>query len=287
MVDAAATFEPHRPRLTRLAWRMLGSSAEAEDLVQDAYLRWHEKGDREAVLSDEAFLVRMVSRLAIDRLRHLKVERESYYGSWLPEPAPTFQSLGDEFSYAAQVMLECLSPDERLAFLLRELFDMEYAQIAGSMERNEASVRKLVSRARERLAEANHGTELKREIDREAQRALLSQLVAATRAENAEQLEKLMAQTVRMTSDGGGRVHAARYPLDGAARVSDALWRIVRKHGDNMELRLVELDGEPAVLFLVDGALISAGFVGIRDGQVDQLYMVLNPEKLGGVIFSP
>jgi RNA polymerase sigma-70 factor (ECF subfamily) len=281
MDSALSTFEPHRPRLLRIAYRMLGSAADAEDVVQDAYLRWHEKADRDAVLSHEAFLISATTRLAIDRLRRLRTEREAYYGSWLPEPIGASAGLGDELSYAALVLLERLSPDERAAFLLREVFDLDYELVASTLDKTEPACRKLVQRARERLAERNDDVALS-PPDRAAQRALLTQLVAATRAESATELERLLSESVRMTSDGGGKVFAARYPLAGARRVAQTLWRIAHKG----EHALCEVEGEPAVLFFQNGALTSAMFAQLRDGKVDQLFALLNPDKLARLSFK-
>jgi RNA polymerase sigma-70 factor (ECF subfamily) len=281
MSSALAAFQPHQPRLLRIAYRMLGTMSDAEDVVQDAYLRWHEH-DREAVRSDEAFLVTTVTRLAIDRLRRLKTERESYFGSWLPEPwtGSTEVASSDDISYAALVLLERLGPEERAAFLLREIFDMDYALIAESLDKTEATCRKLVQRAKEHLAADDELAQPRHEASRESHRLLVEQLLAATRAEDAVQLERMLVAAVQLVSDGGGKVFAARYVLEGAARVTRALWRFVHKVGAKNEERVVDLAGEPVIVTYLDGALYGITFVATRAGQIESVYKVFNPDKL-------
>lgn len=260
--------------------------SDAEDVVQDAYLRWHEN-DRDAVRSDEAFLVTTVTRLAIDRLRRMKTERERYFGSWLPEPfsgaVGNEAERADDLSYAALVLLERLGPDERAAFLLREVFDMDYALVAESLEKTEATCRKLVQRAKERLADGNEQTERRQPASRDAHRQLVAQLLSATRATNAADLERMLTSAVHLVSDGGGKVFAARHVLEGAGRVALVLWRFVHKPGTDIVEHVVDVGGEPAIVTFVDGALYGVTFVAVRDGRIDKLYKVFNPDKLSAL----
>lgn len=278
-MSTQSSFEPHRPRLMRIAYRMLGSVSEAEDVVQDAYLRWHQ-ADHEAIQSVEGLLVKTVVRLAIDRQRRLHTERASYYGTWLPEPwfgDGNDAERGDDLGYAALVLLERLSAEERAAFLLREVFDVEYDVIADSLQKSEAACRKLVQRAKERLAE---DTPAKHKASSEEQRQLLTQLITLTRAKDASELERLLAPASRLLSDGGGKVFAARYILEGAGRVASTLWRFIRKGGESLEDEVVELFGEPAVATYIGGKLYGVNLIAVRDGCVEAVYMVLNPDKL-------
>lgn len=291
MSAASSSFEPHRPRLMRIAYRMLGSVSDAEDVVQDAYVRWHES-DQAAIQSVEGLLVKTVVRLAIDRQRKLQTERTSYYGSWLPEPwlGGNEAERGDDLGYAAQVLLERLSAEERAAFLLREVFDVDYEVIADTLQKSEPAVRKLVQRAKERLAEGEAAPDLssraggrastKQPTSREEQRQLLSQLITLSRATDSSELERLLSPAMRLVSDGGGKVFAARYILEGAVRVAKTLRSFIRKGGGNFEDELVELFGEPAVAMYIDGKLYGVNFASVRDGRIQELYMLLNPDKL-------
>jgi RNA polymerase sigma-70 factor (ECF subfamily) len=283
MSDDLESFESHRPRLLRVAFRMLGSISEAEDVVQDAYLRWH-GSERTEVRAIPAMLVRIVVHLAIDRKRRLATERASYPGPWLPdlwlaEPSQREVELSDEMSYATLVLLERLSPDERAAFLLREIFDYDYPTVAESLEKTEPACRKLVQRARERLAEPGDGAP-KHAASREARRELLERLMAASRAESAGELERLLAPLGRLVSDGGGRVFAARYPILGAPKVARTLWRFFRKHRARVQEQLVNLSGEPAHVIYLDGRPYSISMVDGDESHIHALYMVLNPDKL-------
>lgn len=259
---------------------MLGSFADAEDLLQDAYLRWHET-DRSGVRVEEAFLVTMVTRLALDRLRRARLEREAYPGQWLPEPwLEGGMERGDDLSYAAQVLLERLTPDERAAFLLREAFELDYALISEAVEKSEAACRKLVQRANERLAEAGQGAPPRQAASREEQTQLLAQFLAASRAQDPAILTRLLVPEARYVTDGGGKVFAARYVLEGAERIARALWRIARKAAPFVEDRLVDLPDGPAIATFHGRKLYSLAFIASRGGQIEAIYKLLNPEKL-------
>jgi RNA polymerase sigma-70 factor (ECF subfamily) len=283
-----AGVDQHRPRLLRLAHRMLGAVADAEDVVQDAYLRFHQRfepEDGEAVRSPEAWLVTVVTRLAIDRLRAAKVEREAYTGSWLPEPWMQGETPGDapdsraerggELDYAALVLLERLSPEERAAFLLREAFDVDYPLIAETLQKTELACRKLVQRARERL---DQGEPRYRSSVAE-RRDLLLRLQAAAVSQDSESLARLIAPGATYTTDGGGKVFASPRVLEGVARVSRLILSVARK-GRHVD-RLVDVEGEPAIASYRDGSFYALTFVDAGPGsRITSVFKIMNPDKL-------
>jgi RNA polymerase sigma-70 factor (ECF subfamily) len=219
-VTETETFERLRGRLFGLAYRMLGSRAEAEDILQEAYLRWHQ-ADRAAIEHPEAWLVTTTSRLAIDRLRRLKIEREAYVGPWLPEPivspAPPDRNVGlaDDLSIAFLTLLERLSPEERAAFLLHDVFDVGYTAIGSVLGRSEAACRQVVNRARERV----RGERRRFAATEDAKRRLLQAFTAALEARDEKTLLALFAPDATWTADGGGKVGAAPQPIVGAERI--------------------------------------------------------------------
>ena len=282
----AAEFERHRPRLFGIAYRMLGAVEDAEDVVQEAYLRWHE-ADVAAVRSSEAWLVAVVTRLAIDRLRRAATEREAYVGHWLPEPlatpalpAPDRQAeLASDLSMAFLVLLERLAPDERAAFLLREVFGASYAEIARVLERSEAACRQVVHRARERVRRERRDAA----PPPAATAALVERFLAALQAEDEAALLALFAEDVEWVSDGGGRVPAMTRTVAGAARVARLAIGYERKGRGLLTHRVALLNGEPAILTLAgDRTLFTTSFA-IADGRIAAVYRVLNPDKLGRV----
>lgn len=281
IVDA---LTQHRPRLLRLAHRMLGSVHEAEDVLQDAFIRLHEV-DTAKVRTPEAFLVTTVTRLALDRLRRAKTERDAYVGQWLPEPwmhgaQPGYEPDAHEeresdLSYAALVLLSQLSPEERAAFLLREVFELDYASVAEALERSEAATRKLVQRAHQHLTEKQP----RRQASVEERGELLTRFKAACEALDADALLGLLAPEATYTTDGGGKVFAARDVLVGAERIAH-LTITVTKKALEPELRLVTLDGEPALATSYAGSLASLTMVQVDQGRIRDIYKILNPEKL-------
>jgi RNA polymerase sigma-70 factor (ECF subfamily) len=284
-MGSAASFAEHRPRLLRLAQRMLGSMHEAEDVLQDAFVRWHESA-ADAVRVPEAFLVTVVTRLALDRLRRKKTEREAYVGQWLPEPWMVGAQLSDspelqeerasELSYAAQVLLSRLNAEERAAFLLRDIFDLEYSEVAGTLERSEAATRKLVQRAHEHLAE--HGP--RHEASLAEQRDLLARFKAACDVVDADALSALLAPDATYTTDGGGKVFAGRDVLVGAPRIVRVTVTVAKKTAAQIERRLLDIDGEPALATLHDGRLHGLIFIAVERGVIRDVYNILNPDKL-------
>lgn len=279
----------HRPRLLGLAYRMLGDMDEAEDVVQEAYLRWHQ-ADRSDVRSPEAWLVTVVSRLGVDRLRRAATERAAYIGPWLPEPiatgAPGAPSappapdrraeLASDLSVALLVLLERLAPEERVAFLLREVFGTDYAEIARILERRPDAVRQMVHRARERV----HAERPRVPTPPEEHERLLERFVAALAADDAPALLALLAPDVVLTSDGGGRAAAARNRIIGPDRVARFLLGVVRKFGHHITHRFTRLNGQPGMLTFEHGVLASATSFDVAGGRIRAVYTVRNPEKL-------
>ena len=283
----------HRPRLLGLAYRMLGDMDDAEDVVQEAYLRWHQ-ADQQAVRSSEAWLVTVVTRLAVDRLRRLKTERANYPGPWLPEPiavdepfAPSSPpppdhatELASDLSVALLVLLEHLAPEERAAFLLREVFGTDYAEIARILERRPDAVRQMVHRARTRV----HADRPRVATPPDAHERLLERFLEALSADDAPALLALLAPEVALASDGGGRAFAARNWLLGADRVGRFLLGISRKLLPGTVRRLTRLNGQPALVTLEDGKLTTAMTVDTEQGRIRAVHIMRNPEKLRHVL---
>jgi RNA polymerase sigma-70 factor (ECF subfamily) len=281
----------HRPRLLGLAYRLLGEIDEAEDVVQEAYLRWF-AADRHDVRVPEAWLVTVVTRLGLDRLRRLNTERVAYPGPWLPEPVATDETMtaassapppdraveiSSDLSVALLVLLDSLGPEERAAFLLRDVFDAEYADIARILERRQDAVRQMVARARKRVHAARPGTPAPPEVHA----GMLDRFVTALAADDPAALLELLAPDVVLTSDGGGRAKAARNRILGPDRVSRLLLGLMRKFGRrDCVHRLAVLNGQPALLTFERDVLTTATMVDVVGGRIRAVYVVRNPEKL-------
>lgn len=285
--DAAAVFQRHRERLWRIAYGILASPEDADDLVQEAYLRWH-RADRAAVRQPEAWLVTTVTRLSIDRLRARQTERRVYAGPWLPtplvDPAPApdrAAEIASELSLALLVLLEKLAPEERAAFLLREVFDVGYGDIARVLGRSEVACRQVVHRARTRVRADGarfHGSPA--ELD-----ALARQFSAALAADDYDALLALLAPDASYVSDGGGKAWAARRVVRGADKVARCTLGVARKRRlwGSIEERVAAINGEPGVLTFRDGQVIAATSLGVKDGRIWGIYRVVNPDKLHAV----
>lgn len=262
---------------------MLGSRADAEDIVQEAYLRWHEAAHG-AIENAEAWLVTTTTRLAIDRLRRLKTEREAYVGPWLPEPivtaAPPDQhlELADDLSVAFLTLLERLAPEERAAFLLHDIFDVGYAEIASVLERSEAASRQVVHRARERV----RGDRKRFEATETAKADLLQRFLTAMEARDQEALLSLFAPDAVWTADGGGKTAAAPNPIVGAGRIARLVIGLREKFwAGNRVIEIATVNGETG-LSIRDGGRLTATMSIATDGErILAVYAVVNPDKLG------
>lgn len=284
-MQESGEFERHRPRLFGIAYRMLGSRTDAEDVLQDAYLRWH-RGAAEELRSAEAWLVTAVTRLCIDRLRAARTERKHYVGPWLPEPligdtAPTPDvraELSSSLSIAFLVVLEQLEPDERAAFLLHEVFDSDYAEIAAILGKSEAACRQIVSRARKRV----RGRKPRAQVSDAARRSVLQRFANAIQTQDKTALLELIADKASWTSDGGGRARAALKVIRGRERVVRFVLAVLGRHAAQFAFEMTSVNGEPALALSVQGKLFSVITV-LTDGmRILDVYTVLNPDKLAG-----
>ena len=280
-------FTALRPRLFGIAYRMLGVRADAEDVLQDAWLRWS-RTDPAALQSAEAWLVTVVTRLSIDRLRALKAEREAYVGWWLPEPLvepldertpETVAELAGELSVAFLYVLERLGPEERAAFLLRQVFDYDYPDIAAQLGKSEAACRQMVHRASERVQQAR----TRFEVPHGAHQQLLQRFIAAAQSGERRAIEALLSQDAMLIGDGGGKVQSFPHPLVGAFRIANLYWAQWRRLADEVVYRPVLLNGEPGLLRYIHGRLESAQAF-VTDGErIVAIYAIRNPDKLAGI----
>jgi RNA polymerase sigma-70 factor, ECF subfamily len=284
--DRSSEFERHRPRLFGIAYRMLSSRADAEDVLQDAYLRWH-RGARAGVRSPEAWLVTAVTRLCIDRLRAARTEREHYVGPWLPEPligagatapaADVQAELSSSLSIAFLVVLEQLAPEDRAAFLLREVFDTDYGEVAEILGKSEAACRQMVSRARKRVRDQRP----RAQVSDAARRALLSRFADAIRTQDKAALLELLAEGASWTSDGGGRTRAALKVIRGRERVARFVLAVLGRYADRFAFEMTAVNGESALAVRTGGKLFSVITVRTDGARILDVYTVLNPDKLG------
>jgi RNA polymerase sigma-70 factor, ECF subfamily len=282
-LEPIATFEAHRARLFGLAYRMLGARADAEDIVQEAYVRWH-KADRSAIDNAEAWLVTTTSRLAIDRLRRLKTERESYTGPWLPEPIVSHTpppdrdvELASNLSIAFLTLLERLSPEERAAFLLHDVFDVGYAEIASVLDKSEGACRQTVHRARERV----RGERKRFEATDAAKAGLLQKFTQALEARDEQALVALFAPDATWTADGGGKTAASPRPIVGADRIARLVLGLREKFwAADRVVEIATVNGETG-LCVRDGDRVTAVMsIETDGGRILAVYAVVNPDKL-------
>ena len=278
-VDSAAFFTARRPRLQRIAYRMLGSVAEAEDVVQDAWLRWH-GADQEAVREPEAFLVRTVTRLCLDVLKSARIKREEYIGPWLPEPfiAPADED-DDDITLPLMLAMERLSPLERAAFLLHDVFDVDFDEVAEAIGREPAACRQLASRARAHLA----GARPRFPVPSARQEEIAAAFFAASRSGDVAQLTRLLSSDVVFYGDGGGKRPAAMNPIFGQEKVLRFLLaQKVKAAWDAAELLgSPSIDGLPGRITLEADAMLQTMALEIDDGRVKAIYVMRNPDKLG------
>lgn len=282
---SAADFEKHRPRMFGIAYRMLGSAAEAEDIVQDAYLRW-DAADRDAIEHPGAWLAKVVTNLCLNSLTSARARRERYVGPWLPEPVLTGDgTLGplesaeqrDSVSMALLLLLERLSPVERAVYVLREAFAYSHREIAGLLDLGEANCRQIYRRAAGRVTAEREATKENRfSADPERWQRLLESFMTAARSGDLTRLEGVLAADVRYVSDGGGVVNAARRPIVGRDKVARFTMGAMTKYVAGVPVSVTEVNGTPAVLFGEVAVLL----VEFQNGLVSDISTVVNPEKL-------
>jgi RNA polymerase sigma-70 factor, ECF subfamily len=281
-------FNVHRPLLFSIAYRMLGSRADAEDAVQEAFVRWQTAGDTE-VQSTRSYLATVVTRLCIDDLRSARAQREVYVGPWLPEPIVTAHDAGadssvelaESLTMAFMVLLESLTPLERAVFLLHEAFEYDYSEIAEIVDKSEATCRQMIHRAKERVAKRHRRFEPSREeSDRIAARFL-----ETARTGDVQNLMSLFAKDAVMMSDGGGKVRAALNSVHGADAISRFVVGVVRKGGvpPAATITRTEINGQPAFVVFNEGQVTSATILDIGDGVIRNLFVIVNPDKLSGL----
>ncbi|HEY1720048.1 MAG TPA: sigma-70 family RNA polymerase sigma factor [Magnetospirillaceae bacterium] len=287
--EGAQVFEAHRHRLVGLAYRMLGARAEAEDVVQDAYLRWH-AADRATIEEPRHYLSTIVTRLCLDRMKSAQARREVYVGPWLPEPvvdesldADTASDFAHDLSMALMLTLERLSPLERAAFLLHDVFDLDFAEVGRALDRSEAACRQLAARARDHIQAERPRFPATQE---ESQRLVLA-FRKATDTGDTQAFMTLLAQDAVLYSDGGGKKAAALNPIIGADRILRFFEGIARKNAElaNSQVRPATINGMAGfVMRETDGTLDTMAFE-TRDGQIVAIYVVRNPDKLRHVTF--
>ena len=280
--EHADVFEAHRPRLVRLAYRMLGSMAEAEDIVQDAWLRW-QKVDH-AVDAPGAFLSRIVTRLCLDLMKSARSRRETYVGAWLPEPllGTTEDEPEDDLTYTLMLALERLSPLERAAFLLHDVFGLAMDEVAATLGRDPAAVRQLAARARRHVQDARP----RYPVPREEGDRIAKAFFAASHSGDIEGLRALLSANVVLEADGGGKVHAFRNPIVGADRVVRLYAGLNRKGimDQAVLIRPVWIDGLPGFVSLEPGDILQTTAFAIEDGRIAKIYITRNPDKLDSVV---
>lgn len=286
MNDATDTFTRLRPRLQGIAYRMMGSTAEAEEIVQDAWLRWDE-AHRERLDNSEAWLVSVTTRLAIDRLRTAKVQREHYVGTWLPEPLLSDSPLSpeqmleraDDVSVAFLTLLERLAPEARAAYLLREVFDADYGEVADALGKTEPACRQLVHRAKAQLQDERP----RYTVARETQLRLLRGFAgAAVRGEFAA-LKAMLADDAQLIGDGGGKVPSFGVPLVGGQRIAQLYLATSLRYPNAVRFEVVVLNGQWGLLRFIDGALESAQALETDGERIVSIHVQRNPDKLARI----
>ncbi len=278
-MERAETFTQYRPLLFSIAYRMLGSAMDAEDMVQETFVRWQSSPD--AIESPKAYLSAIVTRLCIDHLRSARVLREEYIGPWLPEPIVTETPhdsavLADSLSIAFLRVLESLSPVERAVFLLREVFDYGYDEIARVVGKSEANCRQMVKRAKARIAERRP----RFDVRREEHERLLAEFSQACLTGDVNGLLSLFADDITLYSDGGGKAGTARNPIYTPAKVARFIFAILRKAPPGFSARIARVNGQPTIISYANGTPYTVLAFDIADGRIRSIYNIINPDKL-------
>ena len=282
MNTLADTFEEHRALLFAIAYRMTGSATDSEDLVQEAYIRW-QAVDTDNVDSPKAYLSTIITRLALDYMKSARVRRESYVGPWLPEPvagaaAPhEAADMADSVTVAFMLLLERLNPVERAAYLLREIFDFNYDEIARILDKSETNCRQYVRRAKQHLKENRP----RFDTSPDRQKDLMERFLVACASADTDGLIAMLSEDAILYSDGGGKVVAARNPIYGADRVARFLAGVTRKANDaERSVDIVELNGQPACIVWADGSPENVFYLDCDGDVIHRVYAVRNPDKL-------
>jgi len=275
--DAAASFDPLRPKLMRVAYRMLGAVADAEDVIQEAFIRWM-KADRDEVREPEAFLRRTVTRLCLDQLKSARRQRVTYVGPWLPDPVLEEEGKEEDVTLPLMLALERLSPLERAAFLLHDVFGLGFEEVAETIQRDPASCRQLAGRARTHVREARP----RFQVEKQRGLALAEAFFAASRSGDMKALGAMLAADVSLHADGGGKRPAATEPIfgiDAVMKVHEYLAARFRKNGSKL-VRAGFVNGLPGFITLEADGELSTTALEIEDGKVAAIYVVGNPDKL-------
>ncbi len=277
------TFKQHRPLLFSIAYRMLGTVTDAEDMVQETFLRWQQTAEA-TVKSAKTYLSSITTRLCIDYLRSARVQREQYVGPWLPEPIMTQLTddpaaqveLADSLSMAFLVVLERLSPIERAVFLLREVFEYDYDEIGLMVGKSSTNCRQILKRSKKHLVDQRP----RFPVSLQQQEQITAQFLNASIRGDLEGLLKLLSKDVTLWADGGGQVAAALKPLCGGMEVAHFLLAIHRKALSNTISRVVEINGQPGIVYSEDGSIHTVVTFEIVAGYIQSIYSVRNPDKL-------
>ena len=287
MNQATATFTALRPRLHGIAYRMLGVVAESEDVVQDVWLSWH-AADHAQIDNSEAWLVATTTRRAIDRLRSAKTRREDYVGIWLPEPILTdqgaspeeVQELADDVSVAFLLVLERLTPEARAAFLLREVFDTDYPDIARTLGKTEASCRQLVHRAKEQLRDERPRARPACEDHQD----LMRRFAAAMTNGDFPAIRSMLAVDADLSSDGGGKIVSFPKPLLGGQRIAQLFYAAHLRYGEGVRIEPMQVNGEWALLRFIEGKLESVQTYVTDGTTISSIHVQRNPDKLENIV---
>jgi len=287
MDAATATFHDLRPRLQGIAYRMLGSLSESEDIVQDVWLRWH-AADKDSVNNAEAWLVATTTRISIDRLRSAKVRREQYVGIWLPEPVLTewpatpedIEELSNEVSVALLTVLERLTPEARAAFLLREVFDMDYGEVAETLGKSEAACRQIVRRAKAQLRQEQP----QRAVPSAVHRKLVRRFADVLAQGDFAGMKSMLADTAVLMGDGGGYVTSFPRPMVGGPRIAQLLFAATLRYKGALRIELAMINGQHAVLRYIGDELESAQSYESDGKRITRVHVQRNPEKLARLV---